>query len=329
MTRVAIESLNASTNLFSSQPVQYPSLPKVPSAVAEPTTKTNRNDIRVVAKKALLQLFEPLVGFVLDSGLSTHELHSILREAAVRSVAAKQLEGARKVNISGIAASTGIPRAEISRILKSSADTAGRNTDRQQQSTNKILAVWHQDPRFTTAAGKPADLKIYGRGATFEALVRNYGRGIPTRAMLDELTRTGATEVLSSRLVRVKTSVAVDRGVTPGAIRSFGDRATELLSTMLQNMRNPESARFVASISGTNVSPTEMPLFRKELAIKGADFLTDIQESMYREPHIGDAKGRRSRSSRVSVTVFYHEKSRKAKSKQGQLKKRRNFRRDP
>jgi hypothetical protein len=246
----------------------------------------------------------------------------------VRSVAAKQLEVARRVNISGIAASTGIPRAEISRILKSSASTSTRITDRQQQSTNRILAVWHQDPRFNTPGGRPADLKIYGRGSTFEALVRNHGRGIPTRAMLDELTRTGAAEVLSSQLVRVKTSVAVDRGVTPGVIRSFGDRATELLSTMLQNMRNPESPRFVASISGTNVSPTEMPLFRKELATKGADFLTDIHESMYRETPGRSIKGHRSRANRVSVTVYYHETSRKTKAKLGQMKKRRNFRRE-
>jgi Family of unknown function (DUF6502) len=320
--------LNPSAHIYPSQPAQFTRHPKVPSDVPEQKTKINRNDVRVVAKKALLQLFEPLVGFVLDSGLSTHELHSILREAAVRSVAAKQLEVARRVNISGIAASTGIPRAEISRILKSSADTSARISDRQQQSTNRILAVWHQDPRFTTPSGRPADLKIYGRGATFEALVRNHGRGIPTRAMLDELTRTGAAEVLSSRLVRVKTSVAVDRGVTPGVIRSFGDRATELLSTMLQNMRNPESPRFVASISETNVSPTEMPLFRKELASKGADFLTDIHESLYRETDNSSVRRRQSRSSRVSVTVFYHETSGKAVAKQAQMKTRRNFRRD-
>ncbi len=149
------------------------------------------------------------------SGLSIQELQSILRESAIRSVAERQLEVLRRVNISGIAASTGIPRAEISRILKSTAGPLGKFADRQQQSTNRILAAWHQDPKFTTPEGKPADLKIYGRGPTFESLVRNHGRGIPTRAMLDELTRAGAAEVLSSRLIRVKALVAVDRGVTP------------------------------------------------------------------------------------------------------------------
>jgi hypothetical protein len=300
----------------------------VPSHISEPTARTSRNDVRGVARKALLQLLEPLIGFVLDSGLSTHELHTILREAAVRSVAARQVEITRRVNISGIAASTGIPRAEISRILKSTGNSSGPVSDRQQQSTNRVLAVWHQDPKFTTSGGKPADLKIYGRGSTFEVLVRNHGRGIPTRAMLDELTRTGAAEVLSSRLVRVKTSVAVDRGMTPRVIRSFGQRATELLSTMLQNMRNPESPEFIASISESNISSTLIPLFRKELASKGADLLADLHDSLFRETTSGLPKKNSSRTSRVSVTIFYHETPRKIKPKKEAMKKRRNYRRD-
>jgi hypothetical protein len=311
-----------------SLPQQFLDYSKVASDTSDQSTRINHNDIRVVARKALVQLLEPLVGFILDTGLSTQELRSILREAAVRSVAARQMEVARRVNISGIAASTGIPRAEISRILKSHTDSSRQVADREQQSTNRILAVWHQDPKFTTPGGKPADLKIYGRGASFEVLVRNHGRGIPTRAMLDELVRTGAAEVLSSRIVRVKSLVAVDRGVTPRAIRSFGDRATELLSTMLQNMRNPEAPKFIASVSGTNISPTLMPLFRKELASKGAEFLADIHESLFRETTSGSTKKKPSRGTRVSVTIVYHETPPNAKPRKDAVKKRRNFRRD-
>ena len=300
----------------------------MPSDESERTGKIRQNDIRVVARKALVQLLEPLIGFVLDSGLSTQELHSILRQAAVRSVAASQLEAARRVNISGIAASTGIPRAEISRILKSNAGSSRQVHDRQQQSTNRILAVWHQDPKYNTPEGKPADLKLYGRGSTFETLVRNHGRGIPTRAILDELTRVGAAEVISSRLIRVKTSVAVDRGVTPRAIRSFGERAADLLSTMLQNMRNPENPNFIASVSGTNISHTLVPLFRKELANKGADFLADIDDSLVRGATNGFEKRHQSRANRVSVTLFYHESQRRVTPNKGPVKKRRNFRRD-
>ena len=81
--------------------------------------KASLHDVRLIARAALQQLMEPLAGFVLDSGLSAHELLTIFREAAVKSVVAKQLESSDRINISGIAATTGISRADISRILKS------------------------------------------------------------------------------------------------------------------------------------------------------------------------------------------------------------------
>lgn len=287
------------------------------------TNKAKRNDVREVAKKALSQLFEPLSGFVIDAGLSTNELYSILREAAVRSVAARQLEVTHRVNISGIAATTGIPRGEISRILRLSARTTAPQADRQK-STNRILAAWHQEPRFTDANGQPADLKLYGRGNTFEYLVKRHGRGSPTRAVLDELVRSDAVEVLSSQKIRAKTTFAVDRGISQQAIKAFGDRATELLSAMLLNMRNPEDPQFIASVSGSPIAPSALPLFRKELSNKSTEFLADIQESLTQERNKPDGV---KASRTVSVTVFCHESIDKIGGRRAS-KKRRNFRRN-
>ena len=247
-----------------------------------------------------------------------------MRQAAVRSVAARQLEVSRRINISGIAATTGIPRAEISRILKLSATPHEDPLDRQQKSTNRILAAWHEVPKFTNSNGQPADLRLYGRGATFESLVRSHGRGIPTRAVLDELLRARAVEVLPSQKIRATATVAVDRGMSPQVVKAFGDRATELLTTMLLNMREPESAQFIANVSGSTVISTSLPLFRKELSNKGAEFLADIQESLTQEP-----RNKRAKASTVSVTIFCHESIHKKGNKRTSSKnKRRNFRRN-
>jgi len=281
---------------------------------------SERNDVRAVARRVLLQLFEPLTGFVIDTGLSTSELNSILRHAAVRSVASRQMQIAGRINISGIAATTGIPRSEISRILKNSGRENGKLRDHRQQSTNRILAAWHNEPKFTDPNGHPADLKLYGRGATFESLVKAHGRGIPTRAILDELVRTHAVDVLPAQRIRARTSLSVNRGISHQMIRAFGDRATELLSTMLSNMRNPESARFVASVSGSTLKANALPLFRRELSAKGAEFLADLQESLVQE-------STKNRSHEVSVTVYYHEAPRTTRRKMTPSSKRRNFRR--
>ena len=146
-------------------------------------------------------------------------MNSLFRQAAVRTAAARQLEDARRVNISGIAAMTGISRAEISGLLKPARRPANRIVEPRQKLTNKILTAWHCDPKFTTANRRPADLKIYGRGATFESLVREHGRGIPIRAILDEMMRSGAIEMRGSQEIRPTKSVTIGPRITPQSIQ--------------------------------------------------------------------------------------------------------------
>lgn len=295
-------------------------------------SKSKGNDVRVAAKKALLKLLEPLAGFVIDVGLSTKDLQHILREAAVRSVASQQLKASYRISISGIAATTGIPRSQISRILKQRTNESSVATNRGERSTSRILAAWHEEPRFTNANGRPADLELYGRGHTFETLVRAHGGGIPTRAVLDELIRTRAVDILPSQRVRVKVGLTLHRGISPQLIRAFGDRATELLSTMLSDMRNPERPRFVVGISSSSVMSETLPILRREVSTKGAQFLAEIRENLMQEKR----KVKRRPSTTVSVTVFYHESDAQTDArnpptdnKNSPNNKRKNFRRKP
>jgi hypothetical protein len=288
--------------------------------------KLSRKDVRSLATSALLQVFEPLTDFVIDAGLSTNDLYSIIRHAAVRRIASHQLEVSGRINISGIAATTGISRSEISRILKTNSQKDVKLVDSRQQSTNRILAAWYEEPKFTTRNGEPADLKIYGRGATFDTLVQCYGRGIPTRAVLDELVRAHAVDLLPSQKIRARTRLAVHGGISPQMIKAFGDRAAELIDTLVLNMRRPENPRFVANISGSTVAPNGLPLFRREISNKGAGFLADVKEDLNQS----GSRNRRLQSNKVSVTIFYHESEpTRASGTSASTSKRRNLRRQP
>lgn len=199
--------------------------------------KSNGSSVHPAAKKVLKKLLEPLSRLAFDCGFSVNELHSMLREAAVRSAAGRQLEDERRINISGIAATTGISRGEISRILKYGEIATDKVSNGRQSPINRILAAWHSDTRFLTANKLPAELDLYGRGFTFESLVRRHGRGIPVRAIFDELTRIDAVELTPSQKIFPKTSVAVNRRITPEVIEAFGGWATDLLSAELRNAK--------------------------------------------------------------------------------------------
>jgi hypothetical protein len=200
--------------------------------------KSNGSSVHAAARKVLKKLLEPLARLAFDCGFSVNELHSMLREAAVRSAAEWQLQSERRINISGIAATTGISRGQISRILKYHEIGSDKASNGRQSPIGRILAGWHSDTRFLSANQLPAELDLYGRGFTFESLVRRYGRGIPVRAIFDELTRIGAVELTASRKILPKTSVAVNRRITPEVIEAFGSWATDLLSAKLRNTKS-------------------------------------------------------------------------------------------
>ncbi len=182
--------------------------------------------------------------------MSIGELNLMLRTAAVQRAAERQLEYTNRINISGIAAITGIPRGDISRILKSNGILTIGAMQVRQNISSKILNAWHSDPDYLTLAGRPRDLKIFGGGRTFESLVKTYGQGIPIRAILDELKRGGAIQLLtSSQKIRPKMSLAINPRITLKKIRDF-EAATESLFLCL---RIPPSGAFVKRVSGTRV----------------------------------------------------------------------------
>ena len=116
-----------------------------------------RNEVSMLARKAILQMLEPMAEFAVDAGLSTADVCALLREDSVRSIANRKRQTSSRVNISGIAATTGISRAEISRILKHQNARPGQKLDRPQQSTNRILAAWHSEAKFADANGQPVE----------------------------------------------------------------------------------------------------------------------------------------------------------------------------
>jgi hypothetical protein len=200
-------------------------------------TASHAAAVKSGARTALQKLMEPLAGFARDCGLSVNEVILLLQEGAVRSAARQQYQKERRTNISGIAAMTGISRAKASRILREDCSAAAELHDRYLSPINRILKAWYSDPKYLTAEREPAELKLYGRGLTFESLVNQYGRGLPVRAILDELTRIDAIDLRASQGIHPRTSVAVDRRITAQMFRVLGRGAVDLFFAVSQETR--------------------------------------------------------------------------------------------
>ena len=142
---------------------------------------------------ALKRVVDPLIELMFDAGVTVHEFSQLVREHAVRTASRRVCKKNGRTSKSRVAIVTGLPRSEVSRILKS--DDVSPRKRLGQHPARRVLAAWFDDPRFLAANGDPAVLPIFGKRRSFEQLVATYGGGIPVRAMLDELTPVSYTHL--------------------------------------------------------------------------------------------------------------------------------------
>jgi hypothetical protein len=267
--------------------------------------KLRSNDpLKEATITALKRVVGPLVDLMFDTGVTVHEFAHLVRESAVWAAARRVSRESGRDSKSRVAIVTGLPRSEVARILKS--DDASSSKRAGQHPSRRILAAWYENPRFLAANGDPAVLPIYGKRRSFEQLVAMCSRGIPVRAMLDELTQIGAIERLSDQRVKAKSRIPILTGLTGSAIAAIGERAGDLLETLTNNLRRKANPLFEGTALVDETDLDMVTLVRREIEEQGANFINSANSLLNR------SRARPSRSSaktsakcRLGVTVYY------------------------
>src|SRR6266404_5073772 len=117
----------------------------------------------------LKRVLNPLVDLMFDAGVTVHEFCQLARETAVRTGAKRVSKESGRDSKSRVAIITGLPRSEVSRILRSDDASPGKRLE--QHPARNVLAAWFDNPRFLAANGDPAVLPIFGKRRSFEQLV--------------------------------------------------------------------------------------------------------------------------------------------------------------
>jgi Family of unknown function (DUF6502) len=266
-------------------------------------TSQQADPIREATFTALEHLLDPLLELLLDVGLSVQELNHAIRLRAIHVASRRLLKKDGRSSNARVAITTGIPRSEIAKLSQRS--NSSRKSRIGRLPARRILSGWFSDPRFLNTLGEPAILPIFGPRHSFEKLVFKYGRGIPVRAMLDELIQIGAVEHLSDQRVSAKTRVPISVGLTPSAIEAAGEHCKDLLGTLLKNMRRAEQPLFEATSLVSDASPSMLPIIRRDIAEQGSNLINATSSILKRSDARG--KNRNSQKQRVGLTVYYFE----------------------
>ena len=277
-----------------------------------------------------MALFEPLAHLFVEFGMTSPEAESLLRSVLVHAVAART-DGEKPMTLSRTALLSGVHRNEVRRILDAPPGIdPGREMRRHR--ANRILAAWHDDPKYTDAEGRPKDLDVKpprkkrrkkwqksqqksqetGNKSQvhFWGLVQKYAPGVWPQLILDELLGVEAVRQLENKKLKVQMRSYGTSGVELEAIEEIGHRVRDLLGTLIHNMKEPSIPRLCETVFALDVDPKWLPVLRETLQQRARAFLTGVAADLNNQRVQRGGADDRSRSDvhRVGVTVYSIEK---------------------
>lgn len=225
----------------------------------------------------LQRLLSELVVPLLHRGITPKRFSQLTRDAFVNAAANTARFSTGRINYSKIAASTGLPRAEVKRLLSRNAKRPeGHFSNRTP--VERVVRGWLTDRRFASEAGRPKPLSIDGGRASFKRLVREYAGDVSQRAVLDELLRTKVVRRNGAQLqLRNSQRLTKSRG---------GDGLSRVMPILIDGLRmastesttSIDSSLYRLRLAASNVA--DLALVRNRCLTSIRSLLYGLRESL-------------------------------------------------
>jgi hypothetical protein len=268
-------------------------------------------NVKKAVSGATLRLLEPLVRFLLEARLGIGDLQALSRRAYVRMAAAdpaNMRDG--HVNVTRIAATTGLTRVEVSKLLAEERDgpplsrRGGQNRGRVR--AERVLQGWWTDPKFQGASGGPARLPRHGATRSFATLVKRYsGDANNTAAVLRELLESQAVREHEDGVLEAVSHTCVNVRWDEEGIEALGEELAEHFETLLHNLKNPAQRRFAKRVVCANLDAYEARVLVPELAEQAEVFLEGAQETLTRPARMAKPRSSDAEAMRFAVALQF------------------------
>ncbi len=204
-----------------------------------------------VLRSAIWRLLTPLVKILLRHGVPYQVFADEAKKVFLDVADAEFALSGRKQSSARVAIITGMSRKEISRMRKKDLDDEQATRDSHNRSA-RVISAWVGNPEFQAAPGKPMDLPIDGASPSFTDLVRKHSGDMLVRAMLDELVRVGAVEVVD-RHVRLINRAYIPANSEVEKLRILGTDVAALIDTINHNLQSRDAPLFQRKVYYDNL----------------------------------------------------------------------------
>lgn len=229
---------------------------------------------------AYRKIMAPLVRILLKNGVSYGEFAEMLKNVFVEIAECDLGMPGRKPSQARVAILTGLTRKEVAK-QKATIERGDLVETSNLNRVTRVLEAWHTDSEYTGAYGLPIELSFdrVGDKPSFCALIRKHSGDMAPRAMLDELLRIRATEVLPNGQIRVLMRAYIPQSLHPDALERLGTVVNNFVTTYEFNMEHNSigETRFERVVYADHGLPIElMPAFDSLIRVKCQQLLVEL-----------------------------------------------------
>ena len=242
--------------------------------------------------RAAMAAFEPFVRLFLDLGMSSPEVKTLLRAVFVhethRLLQARD-EAKRPVSHSKVALVSGVHRNTVSDILSErGGPKISYPREEWSQRAGRVLKAWHTDAAYLDAKkGTPRILELRNADQerhTFWTLCGAYAPSIWPATILDELLRVKAVKKRRGGGVEALRDGYAGLSAKVAAIEEMGERARDLLGTLLHNLLAPaEGQRVVETMVNMDVDPEYAKVLRRMFTQRAQALAASVESELTSE----------------------------------------------
>jgi len=258
--------------------------------------------------RALATLLRPIVRFLLKHSIPYSAFEAIAKRVYAQTAMEDFAMPGRKPSVSRASILSGLTRKEVNALLHEPWEGIAPSSTHYNRAS-RVISGWIRDPQFHDADGAPRPLAVDGPDG-FDELVRRHSGDVPTRAVLDELTRVGSLATLPDGRLELRQRAFVPSDSMLLKLRIMGTDVSELIETILHNIEpDATGARFQRKVMHVGIPLDALPDFR-QLSAQRSQALLELFDGWLAEHDMGDVPESAwppGSTARVSVGIYYHQ----------------------
>ncbi len=234
-------------------------------------------EIKDHLRRALAQMFKPLVRLLIAQGVTHAEFSETAKEVYVET-ALRHFETDGRINKSRVAILTGLTRKEVKNVIDRALTSERR--EKTYSRPARVLTGWYSDPKYQGPYGIPLELPYDAPNGepSVVALVRQYSGDMAPRQMLNQLIESGSVLEVEGRFKAVNRAYTHSQ-LSPSAIRRFGEVGYRVFSSAAKNIDRSDEKdshfdRFVYGDDGCTQEVIDQ--FGEYIRIHGQAFLEEL-----------------------------------------------------